>query len=218
MESRPSPSPDLEEFAAQEASIWKVNEYYDHAERFMDELWNGTIWPIVSGFDFRVTIDLACGHGRNTAKLAPLAGLVYAMDVNDENVTFCQARFAGDSRVVPVRNNGISFHPVGDGTATAVYCFDAMVHFDSDVVRAYLQDLVRVLAPGGNGFFHHSNYTGAPTGHFHDNPHVRNFMSAELFAHYAAKAGLNVVSQKVIDWGGDAPRLDCLSVVQRPAR
>lgn len=211
----PAP-PSLEALAVEEASIWKINEYYDRAELFIDDLWNDEIWPMVAGFDFRVTIDLASGHGRNTAKLVPLAGIVYAMDVNEENVTFCASRFAGDPRVVPVRNNGVSFHPLGDGAATAIYCFDAMVHFDSDVVRAYLEDTVRVLAPGGKAFFHHSNYTAAPTGHFHTNPHARNFMSPALFAHYAAKAGLSVAAQRVIDWAGDAPGLDCLSVVSRP--
>jgi SAM-dependent methyltransferase len=205
----------LERLAAEEAAIWKQNPYYEHAEPYMESLWQGLIWPIVADFDFTVTIDLACGHGRNTAFLVPLAQRLYAMDVNEENVAFCRARFAGTPQVVPVRNNGLSFDPVADGEATAIYCFDAMVHFDSDVVRAYLVDAARVLRPNGRAFFHHSNYGGAPAGHFHQNPHIRNFMTKELFAHYAAKSGLRVVSQRAIDWA-DAPELDCLSVVMRP--
>ena len=53
---------------------------------------------------------------------------------------------------------------IPDGEATFVYSFDAMVYFDSDVVRAYLAEFRRVLAPSGTGFCHYSNYTGNPAG------------------------------------------------------
>lgn len=48
-----------------------------------------------------------------------------------------------------------------------------------------------------------------------DSPDIRNFMSTELFAHYAHKEGLSVASQRVIDWGGN-PGLDCLSLLRKP--
>ena len=70
------------------------------------------------------------------------------------------------------------------------------------------------LAPGGRGFFHHSNYTG---GHdWRTNPSSRNFMTKELFAHYARKEGLNVISQRVINWGSN-PGIDCLTLVEQSA-
>jgi len=87
-----------------------------------------------------------------------------------------------------------------------------MVHFDSDVVRSYLRDAQRVLKVGGHGFFHHSNYVG---GHdWRTNPNSRNFMSKELFEHYALKEQLSVVRQRVINWGlvHDS---DCLTLVER---
>ena len=79
---------------------------------------------------------------------------------------------------------------------TFLYCFDSMVHFDSDVVRAYLREFRRVLRPGGTGFCHYSNYTGNPTGSYRDHPGWRNFMSVELFEHYAAKEGLKPVRSR----------------------
>jgi ubiquinone/menaquinone biosynthesis C-methylase UbiE len=97
---------------------------------------------------------------------------------------------------------------------TLVYTFDSMVHFDSDVIRAYMKEFYRILKPGGHCFCHHSNYTGNPGGDFTTNPHWRNFMSKELFAHYAIKEGFKIIEQKVIDWS--VPNLDCLSLIQKP--
>ena len=55
-----------------------------------------------------------------------------------------------------------------------------MVHFESDVIRSYLRDTMRVLEPGGRGFFHHSNYTGGED--WRTNPSSRNFMSQAFFS------------------------------------
>ena len=93
-----------------------------------------------------------------------------------------------------------------------VYCFDAMVHFNPDVVGAYLAETRRCLKPGGHGFFHHSNHLGGPD--WQANPHARNVMSAALFRGFAAAARLEVVEQRVIDWG-DAPGLDCVTLVRK---
>ena len=46
-----------------------------------------------------------------------------------------------------------------------------MVHFDSDVVRAYLKEFRRILKPGGHGFCHHSNYTGSLVAILRKSPH-----------------------------------------------
>ncbi|MCK8504070.1 class I SAM-dependent methyltransferase [Myxococcus fulvus] len=195
---------------------WKEHAYYDEVEAFMPEAWKNLIWPVISACDFTSTMDLAAGHGRNTEFLLPLSERVHVVDINPENIDFCRRRFAGrDSKISFVVNDGSSLAALRSGSLTLAYCFDAMVHFDSDVVRAYLREFFRVLAPDAHAFIHHSNYTANPCGRWMDNPGIRNFMSQELFAHYAQKEGLSVVSQQVIDWGG-SPKLDCLSLLRKP--
>jgi SAM-dependent methyltransferase len=110
-------------------------------------------------------------------------------------------------------NSGYDLRPAEDGVFTLVYCFDAMVHFEKEVVRSYLRDTARVLKPGGRGFFHHSNYTGGRD--WRTNPHSRNFMCRELFAAYAQIEGLRVLRQDVLNWG-HIHGLDCLSLVEKP--
>ncbi|QSQ17097.1 class I SAM-dependent methyltransferase [Myxococcus landrumensis] len=195
---------------------WKEHAYYEEVERFMPDAWKSLIWPIIGACDFSSTLDLAAGHGRNTEFLLPLARGLHVVDINKENIDFCRRRFKGrDAHVRYVVNNGSSLSALRNDSVTLVYCFDAMVHFDSDVVRNYLREFFRILEPGSHAFIHHSNYTGNPCGKWMDNPNIRNFMSKELFAHYAHKEGLTVSLQKEIEWGGHSD-LDCLSLLRKP--
>ncbi len=190
------------------------NSYFAKAEPHMPALWEKVVWPFISDCDFAEVVDLAAGHGRNTAFLLKVAGRVTLTDIQPGNVAVCRSRFTDNSRVASFVNNGYDFRPLPAFSVTLIYCFDAMVHFDSDVVRSYLADARRILKPGGRAFFHHSNYTG---GHdWRTNPAARNFMSKELFEHYALKEDLRVVRQVVINWGADVD-LDCLSLVENPA-
>jgi|GEM_PF-1203181 len=195
---------------------WKQHAYYEEVERYMASAWEGLIWPFIQGCDFTSVVDLAAGHGRNTEYLLPLAHRLHVVDINSENIDYCRRRFAGrDAKLSFIVNDGSSLSALRSDSVTLVYCFDAMVHFDSDVVRAYLREFARILEPDAHAFIHHSNYTANPGGRWMDNPSIRNFMSKELFAHYAHKEGLSVASQRVIQWGG-RPALDCLSLLRKP--
>jgi SAM-dependent methyltransferase len=190
-------------------------EYFEVAENSMEPLWNELIWPMVKHLDFTCVVDLAAGHGRNSAILRRYAKNLIIADINQECIDVCKQRFQGDKNITYLKNDGASLRGIEDNRLTLVYSFDSMVHFDSDVIRNYLEEFHRVLVAGGSCFCHHSNYTGNPGGAFQESPHWRNFMSKELFAHYSKKAGLQVIEQKVIDWGG-TPDLDCLSVLRKP--
>jgi ubiquinone/menaquinone biosynthesis C-methylase UbiE len=203
----------LRELAAYSGDPWTPdNEYFVRAEAFMEPLWKEVVQPSIAGCNFAHTLDLAAGHGRNSVILSTLAERLTIMDIQTSNVEVCKRRFSSRKHIEFLVNNGFDLQPVRDGDVTLIYCFDAMVHFDSDVVRSYLRDTRRVLVPGGRGFFHHSNYKD---GHdWRTNLEGRNFMTKELFAHYALKEGLNVLCQRLIDWSGQRA-LDCLSLVER---
>jgi SAM-dependent methyltransferase len=210
----PSDDVQLASLAAYSGDPWTPdNPYFQMAEKDGRWLWDNLIWPFINDCDLADTLDLAAGHGRNSALLLEHAGSLTVTDVQAGNVELCRRRFSQATNVTYAVVNGYTFAPVEDETLTLIYCFDSMVHFDSDVVRSYLRDCLRVLKPGGRGFFHHSNYT---SGHdWRRNPNARNFMSKELFEHYALKEGLNVVRQKVINWGS-LENSDCLSLVEKP--
>lgn len=190
----------LLELARTVGKDWTEGPYYDEAEAAMEYQWQALIWPMISGADFACTVEVAAGHGRNSERLRQLAERLYLVDINSENIDFLKHRFAGSDGIVFVQNNGVDLAGIPDASATFVYSFDSMVHFDSDVVRAYLREFHRVLEPGGKGFCHYSNYTGNPTGSYRDHPGWRNFMSVPLFEHYLAKEGLTPIQSRLFGY------------------
>lgn len=189
---------------------WKNQPYYDDAERYMEQQWRETVWPFIQGANFSSVLDLAAGHGRNSEKLKQHARKIHIVDINQENIDFCRKRFAGDPRFSFTRNDGCSLDFIPTASISLVYCFDAMVHFDSDVVRAYLREFKRILPPGGLGFCHHSNFTENPGENVHASPGWRNFMSQAMFAHYCAKEGLTVVKSRLVNW--ERQGSDCVTL------
>ena len=212
-----SPPPAVLEAARIVGRDWVDAPYYAEAESAMAGQWQGIVLPFLqigaTGIDLAVTLDLAAGHGRNSAMLLPLAGHLHIVDINRPNLEACWRRFGEHPRISYHQTDGASL-PVPDASVTFVYCFDAMVHFDSDVVRAYLRDCRRALRPGGHAFLHHSNDSRFPTGDLHDHPHWRNYLSLHLMAHYAAKEGLTVVRQQALDWNHDDSDIDGLTLLR----
>jgi ubiquinone/menaquinone biosynthesis C-methylase UbiE len=205
---------DLLEKARMSGDPFKEAHYFRMAESDMDSQWKTIIWPMIKDLDFHCVLDLAAGHGRNTSKLRMVAEKIVVVDINQECIDYCRERFRGDERISFVRTDGVSLNGVDDESVTLIYSFDSMVHFEKEVVREYMKEFHRVLKPGGHGFCHHSNYTGNPGGDFTKSPHLRNYMSKELFAEYCIEEGHRVIDQKVIDWV--LPDLDCLTLFQKP--
>jgi SAM-dependent methyltransferase len=204
----------LEKAAAYSGEPWgPKNPYFEQAEASMDSLWDRLIAPFIARCDARMTVDLACGQGRNTRKLLPLVTEIIGLDYQKGNTDFCTSRFADEPKARFYPNNGFDLRPVADQWATLVYSFDAMVHFEPEVVAAYLTDIHRVLQPGGSAFLHHSNYTGGTD--WRRNPASRNAMSAGRFAILARQAGFDIREQRVIPWGQHAD-LDCLTLLGKP--
>ncbi|WP_343898064.1 class I SAM-dependent methyltransferase [Craurococcus roseus] len=198
---------------------WSEAPYFADAEPHMDGQWRKLILPFLrlgeSGIDCTLTVELGARRGRSAAKLLPLAGRLRLVDLHANNLEACLRRFGDDPRRSYHVTDGRSL-PLPDASATFLFCFDSVVHFDSDVVRAYLREARRVLRPGGHAFLHHSNTLAHPGGDFQAQPQWRNFMSKELLAHYALKEGLEVLRQEPVDWVGDGGFIDCFSLLRRP--
>ena len=201
-----------------------ANFYYAKAE---DEACVEVFWHAKSKFrqlfdrlNTRTLVELACGHGRHTARILNTPELrhgidrIYPIDINNDNVQFCRERFSNNTLVHPFINNGLDFQPLANSSVTAIFCYDAMVHFEYDAVHSYIEDAYRILTRGGRALLHHSNYDGSPGTISTSNPHGRNFMSKRLFAHIAIRAGFEICEQFIIHWG-DFRNLDCISLIEK---
>lgn len=196
--------------------------YYADAEPYMRAQWDKVIWPIISDLDFSAVLELAPGHGRNTERLRHLAKSIDLVDVNPNCIEACRSRFGEsqeDCRFTYHVTGGNALPSIQSESITLVYTFDSMVHFDKVVVRDYVQEILRVLKPGGSAFLHHSNYGSvAPNSDWAHNPGSRSDMTAELMCRYADEAGLIVSFQRLSGmadgWGQDD--LDAFTVLQKP--
>jgi ubiquinone/menaquinone biosynthesis C-methylase UbiE len=145
-----------------------------------------------------------------------MVGSLVLVDINQSNIDACRNRFAGRSNVSYVVNNGYDLSDLRDTSASCVFCYDAMVHFEADTMFSYLSEIFRVLLVGGRALLHHSNFDANPGADYRQNPHMRNFMTSRLLQHFAIRRGFEVRAAEYLDWA-DEPKLDGLLLLERPA-
>lgn len=212
---------DLVSSAAVSGNPFKESDYFKLAEASLERHWAYFIEPVIGTRRYGTAIDLAIGWGRNTEKLRHVCDQVIGVDINQECIDHCAERFKGADNVSLLKTDGTQFTDIDDASVDLVYCFDAMVHFQPEVVDAYVAEFARVLKPGGFGFIHHSNWTQALGGNFQEQPHWRNYMSNSLFGYLVHREGLTMMDQRIVSWDESIPGaetdpafvrdLDCIS-------
>jgi len=102
------------------------------------------------------------------------------------------------------------------GTYTALFTYDAVVHFEMMDVYNYLKETYRILKPGGMALYHHSNDSSDYKNSFEyvKNRCGRNFMDKTIFAYLAYRCGFEIVEQEVINWSGYED-LDCITLLRK---
>jgi ubiquinone/menaquinone biosynthesis C-methylase UbiE len=200
------------------SKAWEASSYYADAERWTHAFWDDQtkFRRCFDRLDLSTVVELACGQGRHTERVAPLAQQVIAIDIFSQNLAVCQERLSSRENVTCLLGDGHSFRPISDASVTAIFCYDAMVHFSPAMVASYLRDAQRILTPGGMVLLHHSNHDAPPERHYGQNPHARNRMTLEIFSDLAHQARLEIVESLPLPWGG-IPDLDRLSLLQKPA-
>lgn len=195
-----------------------MESYYQEAEQkdSLDVFWqkDSTFRKMFDQLDLANVIELACGRGRHVPRYIDEAHQVTLVDILAKNISFCRERFQAKTNISYYCNDGFDLHELADNCYTALFTYDAMVHFELLDIFSYLKDIQRVLLPGGKALFHHSNNSVDYRLDFSNGPAGRNYMSQGLFAYLAYRAGFEVIQQQLIDWGGIKDS-DCISLVQK---
>jgi ubiquinone/menaquinone biosynthesis C-methylase UbiE len=200
---------------------WKTKDsrdwaYFDSVEGKADGFWNdhSLYRKRFDRLDLTAVAEIACGKGRHSQKIADKCGHLTIIDTSVDAIEFCKQRFAENPNVtVVLSEDGESLPFLENDSLTSIFSYDALVHFEPLTVAAYLKESGRVLKSGGMALFHHSNYSAAPTNQFSSNPGWRNYMTTDLFAHFASRAGLDIIDQLIIDWAAGVKGSDALTLM-----
>lgn len=197
--------------------------------RTVDMQWHGALWPRIHNFVPTGTIlEIAPGYGRWTSFLKDLCQQMIVVDLSARCIDACKQRFAREQHITYHQNDGKSLECVPDGSVNFVYSFDSLVHAEEEAIASYLAQLPRKMAPDGVGFIHHSNLGEYP--HLKTvrsvgplravwkllglgtKSHGRAFsMTATKFEKLAAAAGLQCISQEILNWRCNR-LIDCITV------
>ena len=205
-------------------SMWKTasSQNYRYFSKVEDEPNTLVFWAedtpfrrLFAKLDLARVLEIACGHGRHAARVPQVYESLILLDTSVDAVAYASRRFQDNPRIkVVLSTDGVTL-PVGDESLTAVYCYDAMVHFEPLTMHGYLREIHRALEPGGRALLHHSAYAENPEGHFTSSPNWRNYMPVGLFRHFCSRAGLRILDQTLMKWG-NVENCDALSLVEKP--
>lgn len=204
------------------AREWATNTFEEYFVPAESEHWLSTFWGFDSIFrntlepylDNSVVCEIACGWGRHSVLVAPRTKEFFGIDVSEANVRHTQNRLINIPQSKIFLTDGLSIPNIVDSTCDVVFCYDAMVHFEPNVVKAYLSEVHRVLKPGGTAILHHSNLPpscGAKE-YWRDNPGHRSPLDLNEFDSWCSALGCTLKLRNFVDWSG-IPNLDALSVV-----
>lgn len=194
-----------------------MDKYFESAEgkAGMDIFWkeDSAFYKYFRKLNIDRVVELACGKGRHVPKYIDGAQEVVLVDILPENISFCRERFKDYQNITYYCNDGKDLQELKTESYTAVFSYDAMVHFELMDIYEYLKDFYRILEHGGCALVHHSNNYKDYRASFANAPEGRSFMSKEVFAYLAYRVGFEIVEQQIIDWG--VKDLDCITLLRK---
>jgi len=209
---------------------------WSHAWGGTSLMWWGTLRPRLHAFLPAPTIlEIAPGFGRWTQFLKDECERLVLVDLSERCIESCRARFAAEPSLEYHVNDGRSLEMVADGSVDLAFSFDSLVHAETDVIEAYVQQLARKLSPGGIGFIHHSNMGAYPGSaaladrvpealrrrlvgrHVLINTYSwrARSVTADLVLEQCRAAGLRCLGQELVNWYYGFQLIDCITVFTR---
>ena len=123
-----------------------------------------TARQVSAALDLRPTdrvLELGCGVGRIGRELAPKVAHWHGADISANMLKVAGERLAGCANVGFTELTRASLQPLSDASFDKAYCVAVFIHMDKEDFYLYLEDLARVLKPGGLLYFDTWNLASA---------------------------------------------------------
>lgn len=98
-------------------------------------------------------LELGCGVGRIGRELAPLVAHWEGADISANMLSVARERLADFDNVGLTELKRTSLEALPTGSFSKAYCVAVFIHMDKEDFFLYLEELARVLKPGGLVFF-----------------------------------------------------------------
>jgi ubiquinone/menaquinone biosynthesis C-methylase UbiE len=98
-------------------------------------------------------LELGCGVGRIARDLAPKVAHWEGSDISANMLKVARERLADFGNVGFTELTRSNFKPLPDASFDKAYCVAVFIHMDKEDFYLYLEDMARVLKPGGLFFF-----------------------------------------------------------------
>lgn len=167
--------------------------------------------------------EIGTGGGRVATRVAPHVGEFHCFDVSRNMLGLVDRELRQLGVAARLHHLPEPVLPAElDSSLDLLYSFDVFVHIDLHVQWRYVQEMARVLKPGGRGFLHTSNLTSrGGWERFAEQPHYRvegfYFMTPEAVRTLVQRAGLRIVAEQSDVPGNFYYDRDYFVVVERPA-
>ena len=180
-------------------SVWSdYGNEWNH-ELGMDYMWENNIGPMISPYAKGKVLEIACGFGRITAEVierCPDVEMLYVSDLNETCISKCVERFGNKVAGFYV-NDGKSLSAIPSNYMDFILSYDSFVHMHMNVVISYINEIERILKPGGYCSLHVSSLAGGEDLSFENFGGRANF-DQHVFASTLEKLNMSIIEKKLI--------------------
>jgi 2-polyprenyl-3-methyl-5-hydroxy-6-metoxy-1,4-benzoquinol methylase len=126
---------------------------YEDEERF-EETGRGELERLHPYFTEDSTVlDLGCGIGRIAKYVGPQCATLWAVDASPRMLELARRRLSGQANVRYALCADTRVPDVPDGSVDFVYSIIVLQHLEKEHAFLLVEDVVRMLRPGGRAFF-----------------------------------------------------------------
>lgn len=189
-------------------------------ERFVESLDEALFGPFIGHVG--TLLEIGPGGGRFTEVLLPRCDVLIAADTSASMLKRIRQRFPASEKVRCIHLDGTGLAAVADCTVDAAFSYGVFVHLQQWDIYRYLEEIARVLRPGGVALIQHSNtFSDAGWKYFlREVPLQVNrnklfgtytVMTPDVMAEFATRAGLECVECRT-----DLLQTEAISLFRRP--
>ncbi len=143
---------------------WDTNSDFRKVFKFLGDEWGEEelvrfsmetfVSPYIKSTD--TVLEIGPGGGRYTAYVAPFVNRLVCLDVSHLMLERVKRRFAAFPGLLYVKGNGHDLSKITTGAIDFVFAFNVFVQLEFEDLFNYLQEIRRILRPGGKAALHYA--------------------------------------------------------------